>query len=132
MLTKAHTHTATVMHPETYELLSPMEADEVSREESMEVTWEPGRDGEIEIEILEDGQNCLRYAYAQATEDDESHEVEAGELEVSTGEYAPVDGRCPARLRLTRTNEGQKPEGLNAGSTVRAHVIREVRFISVE
>lgn len=122
--------------PPTFEILTPMADEMVSRAADVLVTWEPSApDGEMQIEIEEDigGGLCIVTATPEhdykrlggiRVPDDGNWTIPAGALSSDAAEP------CEASYALTRTAIGDYPEAFEPGGFVEARLRRSVAVVS--
>jgi hypothetical protein len=114
--------------PAPFTITSDFGDDALSREDDLELTWNPGSDDSMELEVEDDaGDGCIYDDSFEITSDDGAYVVEGGELS-STGGDDPET--CDITLKLTRSRRGSFENVLDPESRFRLHQVRSTSLSS--
>jgi hypothetical protein len=121
---------AEVLAPPPFELTAPEPLAQSSRAESLELAWEPGAPGEIQISIADElGVACLESGLEELVADTGALSLPAGTL--APGADIPEDGVCALDLTLSRRAVGEVSSHLSSVSTIDAIVARHRSIDSI-
>lgn len=96
-------HTNTVQTPPAVTILTPADAEEISRQDAFDITWEDNGTGES-IDLIVGG-NCIS-DIADQVADNGLYTVNAGLLDVPENQEQPPPDECDMLIALTRHQDG--------------------------
>ncbi len=121
----------------SFDILSPMADEEVSRSSDFMLSWAPANDGaEIHIGLAEE----IGYGIClETTTDEHDYKSEGGVVVDDKGSWnipaRVIDGgtrdKCDATYRLTRFTTPSYPAAFHSGGFLEGRVERTVAFVSV-
>ena len=114
--------------PAPFRITSDLGDDPISRDDDLELTWEPsGTDDDMELEVDDEvGEGCI-FSDTLSVPGDRGHfTLQGGDLHGTSGN----DETCEITLSLSRSREGVRDAKLDRESTFWLHQVRSTTAIS--
>lgn len=114
--------------PAPFDVTSDFGDEEISREDAMEITWEPSDSGDdMTLDIEDEPAGCIYDESANIPGDDGSFVLAGGTLE-STDSMEPET--CDVTGKLTRSRKGSEDGALDSESSFELRQVRSFKFVS--